>query len=729
MPVLVRDIETRSEVDVGDVGVEIYAGHPSTEILCLAYCVDAGPTQLWTPGKPIPKEYKLAAKHGWTTVAHNVAFEIAIERYILGPRHGFPVFPIEQNVCTMAMANAMALPGGLDKLAKAINLTHLKDAVGNRIMKQLARPRRAKKGEDSTKTYFVDDQEKLQRLYEYCIEDVEAEREAFQLMEQLSEAEYKVWLLDQKINKRGFYIDTELAKASFNIIEAAGPFLEKEMIELTGGEVTSINQVARLTKWLSQYCDVTTLRKGDLDALLDRDDLPEPARRALELRYLGAQAATKKVASLLNHRCADGRVRDAFIYHAAGPGRWSSRGTQVHNLKRPDMKPEQLREAIQIIRCGDFQTACEKYDNPLSVIGSLIRSMICAPPGRQLMGGDFSGVEARVTAWVAGEESKLDVFRAFDAGSGPDPYVVAAAAIYGVDPTELHKRYKADEPEAREQRQIGKACELAFGYQGGVNAFKRFMPSGGLAQTPTHHNWNAGGRAGGPRTHDSHSTPDYQVGKDVEEKEIQKIKHAWRNAHPNIVEMWYALNNAAWTVVRDPNKRVTFEGRLTFECEQRGEHKYMWLTLPSGRRLCYPHIRIARVFTPPGTGLVIDCKGPIDMNAAWQNLSEEEQKNAVTTACVFKDNTSGMWRDVKLYGGLLTENVVQAISRDLLAEAMLRIDAAGMDIVAHIHDECVVETKAGVKADQFAKLMMQVPDWAPGLPIKVGPWISDRYMK
>ena len=676
MPVLVRDIETRSEVDVGDVGVEIYARHPSTEVLCLAYCVDDSPTQLWTPGKPVPREYTIAAKHGWKTIAHNVSFEIAIERHILGPYFGFPIFPIYQNVCTMAMANAMALPGGLDKLAKAINITHLKDAVGNRIMKQLARPRKAKKGEDPTKTYFVEDPEKLQRLYEYCIEDVEAEREAFNLMEQLSEAEYKVWLLDQKINKRGFYIDTGLAKAALRIIDAAGPWLAKEITELTNGEVTSINQRDRLIKWLCKFCDVSTLRKTDLDELLERDDLPEPARRALELRYLGAQAASKKVASFLEHRCEDGRVRDAFIYHAAGPGRWSSRGTQVHNLKRPNLKPAEMKAAINIIRKGNFDKACQEFDNPLSVIGDLIRSMICAPPGHQLMGGDFSGIEARVTAWLADEQDKLEIFRKFDAKLGPDPYLVAAANIFHCDIDELAKQYKAEIPEAREKRQVGKAAELAFGYQGGVGAYRKFAPD----------------------------TP-------MTDEEIHKVKFAWRAAHPNTESMWTDLNNAAWVAVRKPGQAISFAGRLTFQCEKRGEHLFMWLTLPSGRRLCYPHIRIARVFTPEGTKLVIDT-----------------QKGG-QIACVFKDNTSGKWMDVKIYGGLLTENVVQAISRDLLAEAMLRIDAAGMDIVAHIHDECVVETKAGVKSDKFAELMMQAPDWAQGLPIKVGPWISDRYVK
>lgn len=712
-PILVRDVETRSTIDVGDVGAHVYAAHPSTKVLCVGYCLDNQPVKIWRPGQPVPKEFSYALRHKeYGFGAHGAAFELEIERNILVPKYGFPTLPVERNICTMAISHALSLPGGLEKIAKVLNLDHMKDSVGHKVMLQMSKPRRARKAEDQEQVHWYTDDERMGKLEAYCMDDVAATREILDTLPELSEQEYQVWLLDQKINNHGIYLDRKLLLAAKQIIEVALPSFDQELTRLTNGQVTAITEVAKLKTWINQFHPIDTIRKGDLEDLL-QGELPDNVRRALELRQQGAHAAIKKVYSLLDRRDADGRVRGAFIYHAAGTGRWSSRGAQIHNLKRPLTKD--IEAAIKIVSTGDYIQVRKAYPNPLSVIGDLIRATIAAAPGNVLMGADFSGIEARVTAWCAGEESKLDAFRAYDTGKGPDPYIIAAGAVLHLDAFDIARRFKAGDPAAREQRQIGKCCELAFGYQGGVNAFRRFMPSGGLALTSSQTQWEQGSRSGsGPRGLSGDQKQNQIETDDFTDEQIDRIKNAWRRAHPHIAQFWTALANAAWRVTHDHSKVVTVLDRLTFECD---DQPIMWITLPSGRKLAYPHARVGNFYKHPG-GVV----------------TESLKKNmwATSSAVGFKDASAGQWRDVLIYGGYCCENVVQAISRDLLSEAMLRVDKAGFAIVAHVHDECIIEVAkkdAARVLPEFKRLMNVVPDWAVGLPIVAKPWQAAKYVK
>jgi DNA polymerase len=706
---LLFDVESRSTYDVTDVGPYIYATHPTTEIQFFTYAVDDGPILIWRRGDPPPQPFIDAAENidTWTIYAHNAGFDRPMHEHILVKRHGFPPLALEQWRCTMAQGLAAALPGRLERLAKVLNLEHQKDKAGSRLMKQMAKPRKPRKGEDPTATLYFDDPVRMAGLEDYGVRDTAAMREAHYGLPDLIPFEQQVWLLDQKINGTGFYLDQELALAANKIAEDANPIINAELTQLTNGQVTAFTQVAKLTEWLAQWVPVESLNKATIEELLDQE-LPEHVRRALELRHLGAQAAVAKVDALLQRRCPDGRVRDCFVYHAAGTGRWSSRGAQVHNLKRPQTdfsKDEgaELRRAIEIIGSGDLALAREHYDNPLSVIGDCIRAMIVAAPGHTLIGGDFSGIEARVTAWIAGEKSKLDVFRAYDEGRGPDPYVIFAASVFTRDPEELSKAYKAGDPVAREQRQIGKAGELAFGFQGGVKAYRRFSPGGAPAATTA-------SQSAWMKLHgafDRTKTPLAGTTTEFTDLEVNRIKNTWRRLHPNVVRFWDNIDRATYKAVTNPGCTVTF-GNLSLMCD---DSPMLWLTLPSGRSLAYPHIRKTRAFFFEG-----------------KIVEHERGEHCV----LFKDAAMGQWRDVKVYGGLLTENIVQAIARDLLAEAMIRVDRAGFRIVAHVHDEIVIEVpkaKAAAAEVTFTKLMSQCPPWAKGLPIKVGSWSNERYIK
>src|SRR6516165_2792902 len=639
--VLHRDYETRSHAILKTVGTYKYATDPSTEVLCCAYAVDDEPVQLWTPGNRVPAEFIEAATNpSWIVCAHGAHFEDAIERHILHPRFGWPVFPVEKQRCTQAMALAVGLPARLSTVASALELGNRKDAAGERLMHQTSKPRRPHKDENPANVYWFEDQERLNRLYAYCRQDIEVERELYNRLLSLSKSEQSLWALSTVINSRGFCVDRAFAEAARKIVEAAAPEIDAEIKDITAGDVTSINQVARLTAWLQDHgCALESLDRKVIERQLGKgdDDLSPLIRRVLELRLGGAQAATKKIDALLARAGDDGRIRGAFRYHGAATGRWAGEGVQPHNLKRPVV--DDLDAAVAAVATGDYAHVKRLYPRPLSVVGDCSRALIYAAPGHVLIGADFGSIESRVLDSIADEEWKLDAYRRLDAthDSRDEPYCVTACKIF----RKPLGTYTKESPE----RGVGKVCDLAFGYMGGLGAWRKFEPE------------------------------------KFTDDEVQQFKKEWRASHPNIKRFWYDLDRAAWTAVRERG-RVVSCGRVAFKCSG----AFLFLKLPSGRKLAYPqpHIEI------------------------------EDARNQVV---VFADNAAGQFKDCRhgngAYGGVWTENVVSGIARDLLAEAMLRIEAAGYPIVLHVHDELVCEVPDGFgSTDEFTHLMTRKPAWA-----------------
>src|SRR6516225_10235627 len=501
--VLHRDYETRSRIVLKTVGAHRYAADLSTEVLCCAYAVDQDPVQLWRPGDSVPIEFIEAAQNpSWIVAAHNDAFETAIEKEIMLPRYRWPVIPVERHRCTQAMCLALALPARLSAAADALELRNRKDSAGERLMHQMSKPRRPHKDEDPNQVYWFEDDDRLQRLYAYSRQDVEVERELYCLLPSLPPTEQATWEISTKINARGFCVDRAFAEAARKIAEQATPEIDLEIREITGGDVTTINQVARLTVWLQNHgCALRKLDKAAIERQLGKNDLPAPVRRVLELRLGGAQAATKKINALLARAGADDRIRGGFRYHAAATGRWGGEGFQAQNLKRPVVND--LDAAIAAVATGDYPHVRSLYPRPLAVVGDCSRATICAAPGRVLIGADFSSIESRVLAWAAGEQWKLDSYRRFDATHDPrdEPYCETACRIFRAP----SGSYTKDSTE----RNVGKTCDLAFGYMGGINAWRKFEP--------------------GRFTDD----------------EVKKFCSEWRTSHPAIRKLWYAVDRAA----------------------------------------------------------------------------------------------------------------------------------------------------------------------------------------
>jgi DNA polymerase len=528
MPILYRDYETHSALVITEVGAHRYAAHPTTGVWCCAYAVNDGPMQLWRRDDPaVPPDFIEAARNpDWIVVAHNDQFERLIETHIMAPRYGWPLAPLERHCCTMAMARAMALPGGLKKVAKALKLEHEKH--NDKIMKKLAQ---RQNGEASA--------EELEALYAYCRQDVEVERELHQRLAPLSPAEQELWVLDQRINDHGFFTDNALINGALAIADAAEAEIKRELAEITGGAITSVDQRDRIVEFLAQLgCDIEGLDKKIVSAALRRKNLEPRARRLLEIRKGGAHAAAAKPRAMCDWRGEDGRIRGAFQFHGASTGRWTSLGVQVQNLKKPEIT--NLGAAIEIIASGDYERMQQTYPEPLAVVGDVARAFICAAPGHKLVCADLSGIESRVCAWLSGQRSKLELWRTFDRARDPtdDPYLILGLRL-GLSPEKA--------------RAGGKIADLAFGFSGGIGAWKNIAPE------------------------DDAST----------DAEIKQKQQAWRDQHPETVKYWWWLDRSAIKAIEVPGQVIRCN-RIAFEYD--GTHLYMHL--PSGRRLTYPFARL-----------------------------------------------------------------------------------------------------------------------------------------
>jgi CHC2 zinc finger/Toprim domain len=630
MPNLIYDHETTSLANLREVGGWRYATDDSTDVLCCAFAVDDGPIQVWRRGDPVPAAFFAAAQDpSWRVISFNNAFERAIDQHILVKRHGWPAIPLSHYRCLQASALSLALPAALDDVAKALKLEQQKDAAGAATMMRLARLGRA----------AAIDPPDFEALVVYCKQDVATECELFQRIGLLSDAEQTLWLLDAAINARGIHIDRTLLDAALRIAEEAQRELNSEIGVKTGLDVRTIGQTEKLMEWLAEHdCTVTDLKKGTLRHALRRKSISDEVRRVIELRLAGAHASASKLETMRAWLNDDDRVRNVFRFHGTSTGRWSSVGIQLQNLKRPET--EDLGAAIEAVATGSFEHVQKLYPQPMSVVGDISRALITAAPGHRLITADYSGVESRITAWVSGQQSKLDQWSKYDRtqAAEDEPYYLLGRAI-GF--------------EGKQTRDLGKIADLAFGYQGGAGAWKKLAPA------------------------DDQSTDD----------EIKARQRAWHRAHPATVRFWRAIDRAAVQAVAHPGHRFQC-GRVSFETDGR---EFLRLRLPSGRSLAYPFPTIKK-------------------NSRGYNVLS------------YMDNVLGQWTEVKfghgVYGGLLLENVVQAVARDVFAAAMARVEAAGYRVTIHVHDEICAEVPDGFgSTEEFLQIITVAPDWAAGLPI------------
>jgi len=677
---LLIDFETRSTADLKKVGPYVYAD-AWTEVWVACYAIGSGPVQVWHHGDPVPVDLQEHVLSGRPVIAHNATFERIIWNSIMTPLHHWPKPKDEQWYCTAAMAAAMALPRKLEEAAKVLGLAFQKDMIGHALMLKMSKPRRieaapcvfcgAAPGEEPapdcpcrehpsfrSKIIWHDDPEQIERGTAYCIRDVETERELLTRLRSLSEFERDVWLLDQRVNRRGICVDLDLAAKAKRMIDAHLQALNVELDALTEGAVGAATQIAKLVGWLrSKGIEIPggKLGKDQIKLLLQRD-LPADCRRAIEIRREASKTSMAKLDAYIERTDTDGRIRGNLVYAGAGrTGRWSGQGAQLQNLPRPPagIKSVGIDRVLQLIRDGGAMA--DLGQQGMDLVIACLRPMLLAAPAHDLIAADYNAIEARGVAWLAGAEKMLGIFR-----RGEDPYRDMASRVYGRSADSFSK--------TGPERQLGKIAVLGLGYGMGEERFKDTCDKQGVPIT-------------------------------IEDAE--KVKQIYRASNSEICRLWAELNAAAIRAVQNPRCPVpAANGRLSFL----SDGAWLYLRLPSGRLLSYANPRHELVEGRFGPTLSVTFEGV----------------NSVTHK----------WERQQIYGGKWCENAVQAICRDLLANAMLNLEAAGYSIVLSVHDEAVAEVPEGFgDVEAFEQIMCQLPEWASGFPVKAEGWRGKRYQK
>lgn len=687
--VLHLDYETRSDIDLRKTGLHIYAKGANTDVWCAAWAFNEEPVQLWVPGQPCPSQISRHILSGGEVWAHNAAFEIEITNEVMFRRHGWPQIKPEQTICTMTMAYAMALPAHLEGCAAALGVKEQKDMEGSRLMLQMSKPRDIL---PNGQIIWWDEPEKLQRLAKYCVQDVYVERAVGARMLKLSPYEKKIWVLDQKINSRGICVDVEAVARALELVEAEKDRLDMDMRRVTNNQVATCNAVQQIKDFLEFYGIGSEAL--DKPAVLEhlKNDIHPLARQVLELRSEAGKASTAKFQPMLTGAGEDRRLRGCFQYSGANTRRWAGRRIQLQNLKRPSIKFEIIERIIRDLKTRKSAGYISMlYGPPLSILGDCTRSFLTAAPGHELWVCDYNAIEARVIAWLAGQEDVLEVFR-----KNQDIYQVAASIIFSTPVDKI----------VDNQRQVGKVAVLALGYGGGVGAFQTMAKGYQVKMAPAFQALM--GRAS--KYHLETVERNFQQnGKryDIEREEFiasDLTKMFWREANSKIVDYWADIENAAIQAVENPGQ-TTKAGHPGRQVSYVKNGSFLWCRLPSGGVICYPYPEIKSVKTP------------------W-----DQTKNALTF--MSEDVQSKKWQRFSTYGGSLVENITQATARDLLAEAMLNLETKKYPIVAHVHDEIVCEMPKGLgRIEEMENIMCQIPPWAKDLPIAAKGFISFRYRK
>lgn len=718
------DFETRSKVDITETGAWRYASDPTTKILCMAYKLPGQDTRIWLPSMEVPswcKDLSYIKNEGIR--AHNAAFEQSVWRFIMRDRFECPDIPPDYWYDTMAQAAIMSLPLSLDGCAKALKLPIQKDESGRRTMLQLSSTRRPSKANPKIWYEPEDYPEKFVELYKYCKNDVEVQVAIANTLPPLPDDERKVWVLDQKINQRGVPIDTKLARTCSLLTEQYVNSRNSRVKELTNG--VSVSQAVKLRDWLTQNgADLPNLTKMTLENA-KIDTMPENAKEVILARQALSKSSTKKINAMLAAMDTNGRVQYTAVYHGASTGRWAGRLIQPQNFTRGILDKEKhgvdMDEAIQDLLSLNMEELDAKYSKVgldlMSLVSSCLRGFISSPVNSKLIAADYSNIEGRVLAWIAGEQWKVEAFQAFDNGTGEDLYKLSYSKTFNIPIDKITKQ----------MRQIGKVMELALGYMGGVGAFQNMARGYGVSLRPMFDDiWLSASekhkqsamsmllmdqRRNADRIGAMFDGEMFQDYEDYRQSYLAGdiVKQKWREAHPNVCEFWKDVEHCAIRAVLNRRRTSTplLEGKIYYEyCP---ELDVLYCGLPSGRRLTYYYPRIQENKRKNYSGEIVTSYKLTYMGT-----------NSVTKK----------WESQLTYGGHLTENIVQAIARDCLVSGMINCESSGYPIIMTVHDEIVSEVQKDFgSVEEFCSLITRLPSWAQGLPLSAEGWEGARYRK
>lgn len=724
------DTETYSEVDLKKAGSYRYAEDKSTEILICSYAVDDGEAKVWdcTGGSRMPDDLKDALRqvrrHKAKLVMQN---GLMFDRLVMRNCWGMGIDP-RDILDTMVMAFRHSLPGSLAMQCEVLQIdeSQAKDKRGKALIQRFCKPtpKNYKVRRYSRETHPAEWAE----FIEYARSDITAMREVFHAMPDWGNIEFEntVLAIDQRINDRGFFVDTALANAAIDAVKQHKIELQQEANAKWGAGLTGAAFLPTLRD-LAPAHEILNAQKSTLNDLLADDDLPDDARTIIEMRLGASSTASTKYNPLLLGLSGDGRRRGCLQYGGASRTlRFAGKGFQPQNLARGYFSGEELETGIKMLLKGRAHWAFDVA----KLTASTVRSCIIPEPGKQLVVADYSNVEGRGLAWLAGEETALETFR-----SGLDIYCVTAGKMFGMEPDYIKKNRK-------DLRQIGKTCELALGYSGGVGAFVNMAKVTGLdlhgmaemmKGTFPDHIW-AGAKKGYEyaRIQEKNKKgfggqkaerPSYDLPKNVW-LTCDSIKRMWRESHPATIRFWRELEDGAMAAIKNPGKaywagaEVREDGRKAIKITRtKGKDGspgwWLKLEMPSGRILSYP-------------GIGISVEKHMDDDSADERVEYRERIRYMGV-----NQTTRQWGKQYTYSGKLCENLCQAFCRDLLANALITVEEAGWPIILHIHDEIVTEVP---DTDEYSekeleRLMCILPVWAKGFPLAAEGQRLKRYAK
>jgi DNA polymerase len=693
------------------IGAAVYAMHPSTEVLSAAYDLKDGTGEhLWLPGQPPPLDLFEHLQRGRLLQAWNMQFEYWIWTYVCTRRYGWPQLPVRQLRCAQAKSRAHALPASLDGAGTVLDISHKKHADGRRLIMKFSVPHNPTKHNARTRVLMADEPEDGGKFIAYNIQDIRAEAEISRLCPDLSPFELEFWLCDQAINRRGVRLDRQTIEAARDVIEQTALKYNAELRLLTRGHVGFATEVQAIRKWLlSMGVHTETLDMEDIEEILKQPLLPK-IKRVLEIRQLLGSAAVKKIYAMLNTMDWNDRVHDLFAYHSARTGRAAGQGVQPQNLPNSGLdvleclsckryfvnrvgcawcgsnrahtthewNPKATEDAVECIRTRSADLVEMFFSNPIKTVSSCLRGMFIPADGCDFICSDYASIEPIVLAILAGEQWQIDVFN-----SHGMIYEMTASRITGV-PFEEFIRHKKETGKHHEDRKLGKTAVLSSGYGGWIGAWINFKANEFLT-----------------------------------EEQIKAAILAWRTASPAIVEFWggqtrgryghmkqyYGLEGAGIQAIMKPGEPFTYRSISYVVIND-----VMYCTLPSGRKITYHRPRLA-----PSTRAYRE--NTLEITFEGWNSNPKQGKVG--------------WIRMSTYGGKLTENVVQAVARDILAYAIVALEAAGYPVVMHVHDEIVVEVpECFGSVEEVERIMSTMPAWASDWTIKArGGWRAKRYAK
>lgn len=679
--VLGVDIETKSVVDLPRIGQWAYSEDESTDVYCVVfgYAEKEGEYEYfdWEPGTELPRDIRDFILYGGRVVAHNASFEFSIWQNILGDMYSFPSLTLHQLDDTQVLGMALNLPPGLDGLAQALGCPTQKDTVGKALMLKMCKL--VPDGEGG-RTNAHDTPANRERLVTYCRDDVGATLDCYFRLKPLDETEAQVYEVDKQLNARGVYLDREFAEdctamvlarkaeldtevrsgttdwRSMHLANSVNPYALKAFLKAHDVPIPTRNRKKKKKGGGFTYAKSASTDQAAVAEMLALPDLHPDVTLVLRNRQESTKATSLAKLGRVNDMVGrDGRLRYALWLYGANTARWTSSGLQVHNLPKDKLGP--LSDAVRAcIRARDLEGLKFLSDRPLEAISSCLRSVISAPTGREIIAADWSAIEARVVAWLAGQEDVLATCR-----RGEDIYVKAARDV------------------GSDNRHLGKICTLALGYSMGLATFIE-------------------------------SAAGYDVTLSI--KEARRILKAWRDSNSAIVSFWREIEEAAKNAIGDPGTK--YSAGLITAVSNGG---CLGLVLPSGRVIRYwrPSLVMAN-----STIKMLDDDGTVH--------EKEIRREEIRFYTLGNDKKSMV--PATTYGGKLAENVTQAVARDLLAAATVRINPVdSYDLIVHVHDSLAAEVDKGEgSVAEFERLLTETPYWAAGLPLAAEGYRS-KYFK